>query len=78
MRRAIRVTLNKIPFGLYDFLGYLASGLLIVVGMELVLGFPPILARSLTAVETAVLILSVYVAWQPSPRPQSWCWRMGW
>src|ERR671914_607964 len=37
---------------------------LIVVGMELVLGFPPIIARSLTVVETAVLILSVYVAGQ--------------
>ena len=61
--------LNKIPFGLYDFLGYLASGLLIVVGMELVLGFPPILARSLTVVETAVLVLSVYVAGQAIATP---------
>ena len=56
--------IDKIPFGLYDFFGYLASGLLIVVGMELVFGFPPILGRDLTVIETAILILGVYVAGQ--------------
>ena len=43
--------IHKAPFGLYDFFGYLASGLLIVVGMELVFGFPQILGRNLTIIE---------------------------
>jgi len=61
--------IDKIPFGLYDFFGYLASGLLIVVGMELVFGFPPILGRDLTVIETAILILGVYVAGQAIATP---------
>jgi hypothetical protein len=61
--------IDKIPFGLYDFFGYLASGLLIVVGMELVFGFPPILGRDLTVIETAILILGGYVAGQAVATP---------
>ena len=56
--------MNRIPFYPYDFFGYLASGLLVVVGMDLVLGFPKIIDQELTAVEAAVLILTVYVAGQ--------------
>ena len=56
--------MNRIPFDPYDFFGYLTSGLLVVVGMDLVLGFPKIIDQELTAVEAAVLILAVYVAGQ--------------
>ncbi len=61
--------IDKIPFGLYDFFGYLASGLLIVVGMDVVFGFPQILSRDLTIIESAVLILGVYVAGQAVATP---------
>ena len=61
--------MNRIPFDPYDFFGYLASGLLVVVGMDLVLGFPEIIDQELTAVETAVLILAVYIAGQLTATP---------
>ena len=56
--------MNRIPFDPYDFFGYLASGLLLIVGMELVFGIPQVLGRELGVVDTAVLILAVYVAGQ--------------
>ena len=56
--------MNRLPFDPYDFFGYLASGLLVVVGMDLVLGFPQIISQELTTVETALLILAVYVSGQ--------------
>jgi hypothetical protein len=56
--------MNRIPFDPYDFFGYLASGLLAVVGMELVLGFPQILGRELKVVDGAILLLGVYVVGQ--------------
>jgi hypothetical protein len=55
---------DKVPFDIYDFFGYLASGLAILLGMEMVLGFPQVLAEDLTVVETAALILGAYVAGQ--------------
>ena len=56
--------MNKIPFDPYDFFGYLASGLLVVVGMDLVLGFPRVLGHEFKVVESAVLLLAVYVTGQ--------------
>ena len=38
--------MNRIPFATYDFFGYLASGLLLIIGMDLALGFPRVRARS--------------------------------
>jgi hypothetical protein len=56
--------LDRVPFNVYDFFGYLASGLAVLLGMELILGFPELLAEDLTVVETAALILGAYVAGQ--------------
>ena len=56
--------MERIPFDPYDFFGYLASGLVVVVGMEKVLGFPQILGQDFKAVDFAVVILAVYVAGQ--------------
>lgn len=56
--------LDKVPFDVYDFFGYLASGLVVLLGMELVLGFPRILNQDLSVVETAALLLGAYVAGQ--------------
>jgi hypothetical protein len=56
--------MSRIPFDPYDFFGYLSSGLLVVVGMDLVFGFPHVLGQDLKAVDAAVLVLAVYVAGQ--------------
>jgi hypothetical protein len=56
--------MDKIPFDPYDFFGYLASGLLVLVGMQLVLGFPRVFGRELHFLESALLVLAVYVAGQ--------------
>jgi hypothetical protein len=58
----MEVIMDKIPFDPYDFFGYLASGLAVVIGMELTLGFPTVLSAQLSAVQSAFLILGVYVA----------------
>jgi hypothetical protein len=56
--------MNKIPFDPYDFFGYLASGLLLIVGMDLVLGFPQVLGKDFKVVDTALLIIVIYVVGQ--------------
>jgi hypothetical protein len=56
--------MNKLPFDPYDFFGYLSSGLLILVGMDMILGFPSILGRDWKVVDSAVLIIAVYVTGQ--------------
>src|ERR1700681_2539083 len=61
--------MDRIPFDPYDFFGYLASGLLLVVGMDLVFGFPHILGQDLKAVETTLLLLAVYIAGQMIATP---------
>lgn len=61
--------MNRIPFDAYDFFGYLASGLLVVLGMDLSLGFPRVLGQDLTIVESAALLIAVYVAGQIMANP---------
>ena len=56
--------MNRIPFNPYDFFGYLASGLTVVVGMNVILGFPTILGVDLNVVDSAFLLVTVYVAGQ--------------
>jgi hypothetical protein len=58
-----------VPFDAYDFFGYLACGLLTVVGMELVLGFPPVLDLEPTLVSSSLLLLGVYIAGQMAATP---------
>lgn len=54
----------SLPFDPYDFFGYLASGLVFVVGMDLVLGFPQVLGRDLKLVDGAALLIAIYIAGQ--------------
>jgi hypothetical protein len=56
--------MNRIPFVTYDFFGYLASGLLVIIGMELTLGFPRVLGQDLKPIDTIALLLAIYVAGQ--------------
>jgi hypothetical protein len=61
--------MKNLPFDPYDFFGYLASGLLILVGMELALGFPHLIGQKLTAVDSLMVLLAAYVAGQLSATP---------
>lgn len=61
--------MKELPFDPYDFFGYLASGLLVLVGMELVLGFPTVLGRDLGVVDGFILLLAAYVAGQLAATP---------
>ncbi len=61
--------LDKVPFDVYDFFGYLASGLVVLLGMEFIFGFPRVLDQDLTVVETAALILGAYIAGQCAAAP---------
>jgi hypothetical protein len=56
--------MNKLPFDPYDFFGYLSSGLFIIVGLDVVLGFPHILGQDFKIVESALLIIATYVVGQ--------------
>jgi hypothetical protein len=55
---------SNLPFDAYDFFGYLASGLLLLVGLERAFGFPRVLGADFKVVDSAVLLLAVYVAGQ--------------
>lgn len=61
--------MDHLPFDPYDFFGYLASGLVVVVGMELILGFPEVLGRDLKVVDAAILLLGIYIAGQIMATP---------
>lgn len=53
--------MDKVPFAPYDFFGYIASGFALLAGMQLAFGFPPVLGRQQTLVESLFLLLGVYV-----------------
>lgn len=56
--------MDKIPFDPYDFFGYLASGLLLLVAAQQLLGFPRVVGSGLGFLDSALLLLMVYVAGQ--------------
>ncbi|MEK6301063.1 MAG: hypothetical protein AABO41_10105 [Acidobacteriota bacterium] len=61
--------MDRIPFVSYDFFGYLSSGLVLVAGMQRVVGFPQVTGRELTVAEGALLILAIYVGGQVIASP---------
>src|SRR5215510_1046782 len=56
--------MDKVPFDPYDFFGYLASGLVLIVGMDLVFGFPNVLGHDFKVVESTFLLLGIYIGGQ--------------
>lgn len=52
------------PFSAYDFFGYVASGLVVLVGLQFLAGAPEVLGRSHNPVETLALFLAAYVVGQ--------------
>jgi hypothetical protein len=56
--------MEKIPFDSYDVFGYLAAGLLVLVGLSLSIDVPPIFGRDFKLIESVALLLAAYVAGQ--------------
>ena len=56
--------MEKIPFDPYDFFGYLASGLLVVLGMEFAIGFPHVVGQELKPFDIIALVFGMYIAGQ--------------
>ena len=57
------------PFDPYDFFGYIASGLVLVVVAQLTLGFPKVFGADLKPFDIAVTVLAVYIAGQIAAGP---------
>lgn len=53
--------MDKIPFDPYDFFGYLASGVVVILGMQFVFGFPMVLGHEFKVIEGIILLLAAYV-----------------
>jgi len=66
--------MDKLPFAPYDFFGYLASGFALLAGLQLAFGFPPVLGRQLTVVESLFLLLIVYVVGHVLATPAKAFW----
>ena len=64
--------MKDFPFDPYDFFGYLAAGLVVLIGLELVVGVPHILGRDLKPLDLTAVILAAYVAGQIAATPASW------
>lgn len=56
--------MNNIPFDPYDFFGYLAAGILLMVGMDILFGFPHIIGADLKLIDSGIVVLMAYVAGQ--------------
>jgi hypothetical protein len=56
--------MKELPFDPYDFFGYVASGLVLVVVSQLTLGFPNVFGADLKPFDVAVTILGVYILGQ--------------
>lgn len=61
--------MKDFPFDPYDFFGYLATGLLILFGLQQVIGIPEIAGRDLKTLDLAVVALAAYVAGQITATP---------
>jgi len=55
---------NNIPFDPYDFFGYLAAGLLLKVGMDILFGFPHVVGADLKLIDGGIVVLMAYVGGQ--------------
>ena len=61
--------MKALPFDAYDFFGYVASGLVLVVVSQLTLGFPKVFGADLKPFDIAVTVLGVYIAGQITAGP---------
>ena len=64
--------MKEFPFDPYDFFGYIASGFVVVIGLELILGVPRLLGSDLKTFDTIVASLGIYIAGQLVAGPSKW------
>lgn len=60
----IGLTVKDLPFSVYDFFGYLAAGMVVLVGLQFLTGAPPVLGREHSAMESLALVLAIYIIGQ--------------
>ena len=61
--------MKDLPFDAYDFFGYIASGLLVLLTMERVFGFPSVSAAGAGAVQVTATFLGAYIAGHATAGP---------
>jgi hypothetical protein len=54
----------SIPFDPYDIFGYVAAGLLLMIGLDLIVGFPHVVGADLKLVDGTIVLLAAYIAGQ--------------
>ena len=64
--------MKELPFDPYDFFGYLAAGIVVLVGLELTIGVPHVLGRDFGAFDLVVVGLLTYVVGQMVATPAQW------
>jgi len=60
------------PFDPYDFFGYLAAGLVVIAGLDILFGVPSVLGRDLKPLDLTLVVLAAYVAGQLMATPAKW------
>ncbi len=61
--------MNNLPFNAYDFFGYLISGLVVLVALQLSFGYPQLLGAEHTFFEQLVALLAAYIVGQVAATP---------
>jgi len=56
--------MKGLPFDVYDFFGYIAAGIVVLVTAQLGWGFPILLGRTLSVFDTTAATLAAYIAGQ--------------
>lgn len=64
--------MKEFPFDPYDFFGYIASGLLLIVGLEFTLGIPKVTGQDLKTFDLIILTLAAYIIGQAVATPAKW------
>lgn len=64
--------MKEFPFDPYDFFGYLAAGIIVLIGLELTIGVPHVLGRNLAAFDLVAIGLLAYVVGQMIATPSQW------
>ena len=64
--------MNRIPFSVYDFFGYLSTGFLIMVAVDFVSGSLRILGDNPTVALGIVWIVIAYISGQIIANPSAW------
>lgn len=64
--------MKELPFDAYDFFGYIACGIVVMLVGQTIWGFPHLLGTTLTFFDTVAGILATYIAGQLIAGPASW------